>query len=223
MRVLQGGTRSSPMTLVIGSKNFSSWSMRPWLALKQCEVPFDEVVVPLYHPDTDERIRPHSPSGFVPVLKDGPLTVWDSMAICEYIAERFPEAGLWPSEVEARAVARSVSAEMHSGFAEMRRCLNMNCKAVFPGFKVPDEAARDVARVKAIWGNCRRRYGSGGDFLFGAFSIADAMYAPVVSRFQTYDVKLEGAAADYAAAVRGLADLREWVAAAQLEPDPPKS
>ncbi len=208
------------LTLVIGTKNLSSWSLRPWLAMKQTGVPFEEILIQLDERATDEKIARFSPSGFVPVLLDGETTVWDSLAICEYVAERFPEAGLWPSGTGARAMARSASAEMHSGFAALRRHLSLECRAFYPGFEVPPEARADIRRIVALWAECRDRYGEGGDMLFGRFSIADAMYAPVVLRFATYDVKLEGAAADYAEAVKALPALQAWLEAARVEPSP---
>jgi len=207
----------SDLTLVIGNKNYSSWSLRPWLAMRVAGIPFQEVRIPLYRADTQADLAAWSPSGLVPLLRDGELKVWDSLAICEYLAERFPDRGLWPDEPAARAVARSVSAEMHAGFAGLRGAMSMNIRRRYPDQGRTPDCLRDIARVLALWSDCRLRYGAGGDFLFGRFSIADAMYAPVVLRFQTYAVELEGAAKDYADAVLALPPLREWVAAAEAE------
>ena len=202
----------TPLTLVIGNKNYSSWSMRPWLALRQAGIPFEEVRIPLYQPGSTEALAQWSPSGKVPALHDDDIKVWDSLAICEYLNERFPEKQLWPSDAAARAVARSISAEMHAGFAALRRDMSMNIRARYPGMGRTPECLAEVERILAIWTDCRARFGAGGDFLFGRFSIADAMYAPVVLRFQTYGVALTGAAKDYADAVLALTALQEWVA-----------
>ena len=204
----------SRLTIVIGSKSLSSWSLRGWLALKLSGARFDEVVIPLDQPTTRRRILAHSPAGRVPVLKDGAVTVWESLAICEYLAERFPEAGLWPDGAEARAHARVVAAEMHAGFADLRRDMPMDCPARRPGEGQTSGALADIARVTEIWRHCRRRFGSGGDFLFGRVGAADAMYAPVVSRFVTYDVPLDEVSAAYREAVLALPAMREWLAAA---------
>ncbi len=205
------------LTLVIGNKNYSSWSLRPWLALKQAGIAFHEVAVDLYGPDSKARILKHSPSGKVPALIDAGLTVWDSMAICEYAAEFEPS--LWPRQRAARAVARAVSAEMHAGFAALRSEMPMNCKAALPGEGRTPEVERDIARIAALWEECRERFGGGGAFLFGAFSIADAMYAPVVWRFRTYAVALPPAARAYAEAMEALPAMQEWLAAALDEPE----
>ncbi len=205
------------LTLVIGNKNYSSWSLRPWLALKQAGIAFHEVAVDLYGPDSKARILKHSPSGKVPALIDAGLTVWDSMAICEYAAEVEPT--LWPLQRAARAVARAVSAEMHAGFAALRSKMPMNCKAALPGQGRTPEVERDIARIAALWEECRERFGGGGAFLFGAFSIADAMYAPVVWRFRTYAVALPPAARAYAEAMEALPAMQEWLAAALAEPE----
>lgn len=207
----------TPLTLVIGNKNYSSWSLRPWLVLREAGLPFAEVRVPLYAPGSAAALAKWSPSGKVPALHDGDIVVWDSLAICEYLAERFPDTQLWPRDPTARAVARSISAEMHSGFAALREHMSMNIRARWPGHGRSAESLADVARIVAIWSECRARFGQDGAFLFGRFSIADAMYAPVVLRFQTYGVALEGAAKDYADAVLALPALGEWVAAAVAE------
>jgi glutathione S-transferase len=207
----------SPLTLVIGNKNYSSWSLRPWLVLRQIGVPFGEVRIPLYRPDTLGELRAWSPSGLVPLLQDGGLKVWDSLAICEYLNERFPEHGLWPEDLAARAVARSVSAEMHSGFGALRQAMSMNIRGHYPDQGRTPECLKDIERILAIWTDCRSRFGTGGDFLFGRFGIADAMYAPVVLRFRTYGVPLEGAARDYADAILALPALRAWIADALAE------
>jgi glutathione S-transferase len=205
------------LTLAIGNKNYSSWSLRPWLLLRQAGIPFEEVYIPLYRPDSDAALAKWSPSGKVPALHDGDVRVWDSLAICEYLGERFPDKALWPADPAARAVARSVSAEMHSGFGALREHMSMNIRARRPGKGRTAESLADVERIVAIWNDCRARFGQGGDFLFGHFGIADAMYAPVVLRFQTYGVALEGAARDYADAVLALPALRAWVADALAE------
>jgi glutathione S-transferase len=204
------------LTLVIGNKNYSSWSLRPWLVLRQAGIPFEEVRIPLYRPDSAAALATWSPSGKVPALHDGDLRVWDSLAICETLNERFPDKQLWPADAAARAaaraVARSVSAEMHAGFGALREHMSMNIRARRPGQGRTPECLADIERILAIWTDCRARFGGGGDFLFGRFCIADAMYAPVVLRFQTYGVALEDAARDYAEAVLALPALQEWVA-----------
>lgn len=207
----------NPLTLVIGNKNYSSWSLRPWLVLRHLGIPFEEVRIPLYGLESAPALAQWSPSGLVPVLHDGDLRVWDSLAICEYLNERFPEHQLWPRDPAARALARSVSAEMHAGFTGLRQAMCMNIRARHPGQGRTPQSLKDIARILAIWSECRARFGSGGDFLFGPFSIADAMYAPVALRFQTYGVELDGAARAYAEAILTLPALQAWVADAQRE------
>ena len=184
----------SAFTLVIGNRNYSSWSLRPWLAMKMAGVAFEEVVISLRREETAAEIARHSPGGKVPALRHGELVVWESIAILEYIAEAFPEARLWPRQREARAVARAVSAEMHAGFAALRTHMPMNIRGSKPGRGRTPEVEKDIRRVVALWADCRMRFGAGGPFLFGGFGNADAMYAPVVTRFATYAVTLEGAA-----------------------------
>lgn len=205
------------MTLIIANKNYSSWSLRPWLALKQHGAPFEEVRIALDRPDTRARILRHSPGGKVPALHHGDLTVWDSLAILEYLAERNPGAGLWPKDAEARAVARSVSAEMHAGFMPLRQALPMNCRRR-EKLAITDEAViADIARIDALWTDCRRRFGAGGPFLFGRFSNADAMYAPVVSRLASYEVEVSETAQAYMRTVLDMPEMRAWYADAEAE------
>ena len=206
------------LTLYLGNKNYSSWSLRAWLALKHTTVAFDEVVIPLYQPASRETILKYSPSGRVPVLKHGDATIWESLAICEYLAEAFPTFGLWPKDHAARALARSVSAEMHAGFAALREHLPMNVRSSFPDRGVTPEVQADINRVMSIWRGCRDRFGKGGDFLFGTFTIADAMYAPVATRFRTYRIELEREAEAYCDAIMALPAMQEWAAAARNEP-----
>lgn len=207
------------MTLVIGNKNYSSWSLRPWVLLRHADIPFDEVRIGLYAPGMREQIRAYSPAGKVPVLVDGAITVWDSLAICEYVAEKFPGKQLWPADPAARALARSISAEMHAGFAALRQHMSMNCRRSLVGRGEGPGVREDIARIEAMWNDARARSGTGGEMLFGQFSIADAMYAPVALRFQTYGVELPGAAGAYAKAVRRLPAIQEWLAAARAEPE----
>jgi len=204
--------------LIIGNKNYSSWSFRPWLAMKVAGIAFVETVISLEAADFKSRVSAVSAAGRVPVLVDGDTMVWESLAILEYLADRFPDAGLWPAAAPARAHARAVASEMHAGFMPLRRQLPMNMwRPVKP--RALDEAARtDVARIEAIWTGCRDRFGAGGDFLFGRFGAADAMYAPVVSRFHTYAVEVGAAARAYMSAVMALSAWREWREAARREP-----
>jgi glutathione S-transferase len=207
------------LKLVVGDRNFSSWSLRPWLAAKQAGLPFDEVSVRLHAAGSKENILKHSPSGKVPCLLDGSTVVWDSLAICETLAELAPP--LWPADRSARAEARSVSAEMHSGFTALRQNMPMDIRAEKPGQGRTPEVAADIARIVAIWETClenaRRRDVECGPFLFGSFSIADAMYAPVVWRFKTYDVVLPSASQTWADAMLALPAMRQWQAAALAE------
>ena len=205
--------------LYIANKNYSSWSLRPWLVLKQTTVAFNEVVIPLYQPGTKETVLKYSPSGRVPALRHGDITVWESLAICEYLAESLPTFEQWPKDAAARAVARAVSAERHAGFRALRTHLPMNVRSSFPGRAITPEVQADINRVMAIWRDCRSRFGDGqGAFLFGKFSIADAMYAPVVTRFRTYKVELERDAEAYCDTIMGLPAMQEWIAAASNEP-----
>ncbi len=205
----------SEPTLVIGNKNYSSWSLRPWLAMRVAGIPFAEHRIPLYGPGSKDQIVVYSPAGKVPCLADGDLRVWDSLSICEYLAEKHP--GLWPQDPAARALARSVSAEMHSGFANLRAKMSMNIRKRYPGLGRTPESLADVARIVSLWSDCRARYGKGGRFLFGAFSIADAMYAPVVLRFRTYEVELPADCRAYSDAVLALPAMQDWIAAAMAE------
>ena len=202
----------SQYTLLIGNKNYSSWSLRPWLLMRQAGLAFREVRIPLYTPESKAAIRKYSPSGKVPCLLDGGLVVWDSLSICEYLAEKHSALNLWPADAHGRAAARSVSAEMHSGFQNLRQRMSMNCRRSFPGLGRTVEVAADIERVQQIWSDCRARFGQSGPFLFGAFSIADAMYGPVVLRFRTYAVQLDPICRQYADAILALRALQEWVA-----------
>ena len=206
------------LTLVIGNKNYSSWSMRPWLALKAAGIVFDEVFIPLYTGDADkQKILSFSHAGKVPVLIDGDVTVWDSLAIIEYAAERFPETNLWPQDRASRAHARSISAEMHSGFAALREECGMNIHRPVGAKALSAMAMADIARIQEMWAECRERYGKGGPYLFGAFSGADAMYAPVVHRFRSYAIEVAPAVRDYMDAMMALPAFQEWTRAALAE------
>jgi glutathione S-transferase len=205
------------LTLVIGNKNYSSWSFRPWIALRTAAIPFEEVVIPLYEPGSKERILAFSPAGKVPVLIDGDVRVWESLAIIDYLAERFPQAQLWPNDATARAHARAIAAEMHAGFAPLRRHCPMNMWRPIKPRELPAEVAADVKRIETIFTECRERFGQGGAFLFGAFGAADAMYAPVVSRLHTYGVVVGPVAEAYKQAMMALPAWTEWSAAALKE------
>lgn len=205
-------------TIYIGNRVYSSWSLRGWLPLKHLGVPFDEVMIPLYVDGSKDTILRQSPSGKVPALHHQGRTIWESLAIGEYLAEQFPAAKLWPEDPGARAFARSVSNEMHAGFGALRLELSMNLRRIIPGRRFSADALTQVERVEEIWRDCRARYGNGGPLLFGHFTIADAMYAPVVSRFRTYAVELEPEAQRYGEAVWALPALQEWAATARAEP-----
>ena len=207
------------LTLYIGNRTYSSWSLRAWLLLKQAGADFEEVVIPLGAPGTRTlEIQRYSPSGKVPALQHGALTIWESLAIAEYVAEIFPAAKLWPEPRDARAVARSVSAEMASSFAALRTALPMNVRRKIQGVAITEAAAQDIERIQAIWSDCRSRFGQGGEFLFGRFSVADAMYAPVATRFDTYGVELDAVSRRYVASILGLPAMKAWVAKAKEEP-----
>jgi glutathione S-transferase len=206
-----------PLTLVIGNKNDSSWSLRPWLMLRQAGIPFEEMCIPLYRPESTAALAARSPSGKVPELHNGDIQAWDSLAISETLNERFPDKQLWPADAAARAVARSVSAEIHAGFDTLREHRSMNIRGRYPGKGRTPACLADIERIAVIWTDCRARFGGGGDFLFGRFGIADAMFAPMVLRFQTYGVALEGAVRDYADAMLALPALQAWVADAVAE------
>jgi glutathione S-transferase len=197
------------LKLVIGNKNYSSWSMRPWLALRACNIPFEEIFVPLYTGAADkQKILDVSPAGKVPILIDDDVTIWDSLAIIEYIAERFPEKRLWPEHPAHRAHARSISAEMHSGFAALRNECGMNLHRPVRAIELSADARANIARVQEIWAECQKRYG--GPFLFGAFGAADAMFAPVVHRLRTYAIAVTKETQAYMDTMMALPAFAEW-------------
>lgn len=209
--------------LVIGDKNYSSWSLRPWLAMKHFGIPFEEEYIVLRRGlETKESILDHSPSGKVPALKTDGFLVWDSLAILEFLAERHPDAGWWPEDEQARAEARAVSAEMHAGFQALRNDMPMDLVSTLPTPEITDALQHNISRVVAIWRGARARHDDHGPYLFGRFSIADAMYAPVATRFKTFRVDLsqfgdDGRAADYGAALLAMPEMAEWLRGAETE------
>ena len=203
--------------LIIGNKAYSSWSMRPWIAMKVAGLTFEETVICLGQDTTAAEIKKYSPSGKVPFLIHGGIKVWDSLAILEYLSEAFYDRPWWPTDPDARATARAVSAEMHSGFQGVRQNMPMNLRKSYPGRGRTPESEADIARITSLWRECRAKFGGGGPFLFGAFSNADAMYAPVVTRFKTYGVDLDPACRAYADAVLGLPAMKQWCADAAAE------
>jgi len=208
--------------LVIGNKSWSSWSLRPWLAMRAAKLPFEEISIRLRQPETKAEIRRYSPSGLVPLLIDGDLAVWDSLAIMEYLADAHPQAGLWPADRRTRALARCAAAEMHSGFPALRSACSMDILATMPLDPVPEAVEADIRRVISVWQACRSASSGAGDFLFGSFTAADAMYAPVASRFRTYIPDLarfgdDGTARDYVATIFAMPEMAEWMEGAAAE------
>lgn len=207
------------LTLVIGNKNYSSWSLRPWLAMKVAGIGFDEIRIALDRPDTKASILAHSPSGKVPCLIDGELRVWDSLAICEYVSETYAGGALWPADRARRALARAAAAEMHSGFTAVRSQMPMDIRSRDPergrAAQQSAEVTAEIARIRVLWTGCLQR--SGGPFLCGAFSIADAFYAPVVTRFATYGVELPPELSAWGERILALAPMQQWIDAAHAE------
>lgn len=204
------------ISIVIGNKNTSSWSLRGWLALKATGAAFEEILVPLHRPETKAEIRRYG-AATVPILKHKGTTVWETLAICEFLAETYPAARLWPEDSGARALARAVAAEMHAGFAPLRSNMPMDMRARRPGEGLTEEVQANIDRISLLWRQCRDAYGKGGPFLFGSFGAADAMFAPVASRFVTYAPKLEPDAAAYRDALWQWPAMQEWVRAAERE------
>ena len=210
----------SKMTLIIGAKNYSSWSLRPWLILKHGGIPFKEILIPLSEPGSKEKILKYSPAGKVPALKHGKLTVWESLAIGEYLAEAFPQKDLWPKDLKTRAWARSISHEMHAGFTFLRKNCPMNVRGLFPGQGLNEDVNRDVKRIAEIWKQCRETFRKDGEILFGHFTVADCMYAPVVWRFNSYAIVTAGLARKYFETILALKEMKEWREAALKETFP---
>jgi glutathione S-transferase len=212
---------TAPLTLVIGNKNYSSWSMRPWVLLRGLGIPFQERQIKFHTQEWSDQIGRLSPSGMVPVLWEGEpgggFATWDTLAIAERLHELFPKAAVWPSDAQARARARSLCAEFHSGFRAFRGAMPMNIRSRYPGKGMTPEVAKDIERVRTLWSDARRTFGAKGKFLFGAFSAADAFYAPVATRFVTYGVKLDGAAREYQQALLESPGVKAWSADAVKE------
>lgn len=210
------------LKLIIANKCYSSWSMRPWLLLRAFGIPFEEVLIPFGptfdDPEWKRQVKAYNPSGKVPALVDGDIRVWESIAILEYVADRHADLAIWPRDPAARALARSVTAEMHSGFSALRGACPVNLGKVFAPHDRGHAVAHNVARITAIWRDCRSRFGQGGDFLFGAFSAADAMYAPVCARLRSYSIKVDPVSEAYCDAVYALPAFAEWRDAALKEP-----
>ncbi len=204
-------------TLVIGNKNYSSWSLRPWLMLRHFQISFKEILIPLAQPDSKQKILSYSPAGKVPILIHNELVVWESIAIGEYLADLFPGKNLWPAHKQARAVARAISAEMHAGFLNLRKACPMNIKQDKPLEQMTPEIEKDVRRITNLWEDCRKRFGKNRKFLFGDFSIADAMFGPIIWRFNSYGIKTTGGAKDYFEAMLNLPAMKEWKEAALKE------
>ncbi len=205
------------MKLVIGNKNYSSWSLRPWIAMKQIGLSFEEIIIPMALPSTKAEMLQYAPTGQVPILIDGDITVFETIAILEYLNDRYPDAGLWPKDIVARAHARALAAEMHAGFGALRRDCPMNIRRVVRKHIVSPEAQKHVARIDAIWTDARSRFGGNGGFLFGSFTNADAMFAPIVNRFHVYDLPRSVVAQKYMDAMMGLPAWQDWEKASRAE------
>jgi glutathione S-transferase len=208
----------APLKLVIGNKAYSSWSLRAWILLAQFKIPFEELLIPLDRPETRAMILEHSPSGKLPALRDGAITVFESLAIVEYVAEIFPQKAIWPRGKAARAHARSLASEMHAGFTALRRDCPCNFRRPVSAIALGEAVEADMARIEAAWAHARENFGKSGPFLFGRFSAADAMFAPVVNRFHVYDVPVSRATRAYMDAIMALPAWKAWVADAEAEP-----
>lgn len=206
-----------PLKLIVANKAYSSWSQRAWILLAHFKIPFEETVIPLDLPETHTQILKHSPTGKVPALIDGPIAVWESLSIIEYVAETHPEKAIWPRGKAARAQARSLAAEMHAGFQALRQACPANYRRPARKIALNEAAAADVARIEAAWAQARKTFGKAGPFLFGRFSAADAMFAPVVNRLHTYDVPVSRQTRDYMSAVMALPAWKAWIADAEAE------
>lgn len=209
---------NKPLALVIGNRNYSSWSLRAWLAIKHSGLAFEEIFIPLDLPDSKAKIAEHSPSNLVPILKVGDDTVWESLAIIEVLAELAPDAPFWPDDFSARAMAKSISAQMHAGFFRLRRDMPMDLRSDLSDREKTEAALGDAAKVTALWTTCRERFGQSGPYLFGKWSAADMMYAPVVGRFRSFGVTTNATCETYMDAVLAHPDMAQWVAAAIDEP-----
>ncbi|WP_317930017.1 glutathione S-transferase family protein [Halioxenophilus sp. WMMB6] len=207
------------MKLVIGNKNYSSWSLRPWLLLSAHKIPFQEVRIPLYQANSKTQLAQYSDVGLVPVLHDNSLVVWDSLAICEYVSERYLHGRGWPENYQARAQARACSAEMHSGFTTIRNQLPMNCRASGRQVPLTDKLLEEIARIDRMWAQYRHHNSAHGPWLFGCFSIADCMYAPMALRFNSYGVQLSNPSQEYLQTLLNHPAMQSWLAAARQEPE----
>ncbi len=208
---------STELHLIIGNKAYSSWSMRPWVAMTAQDLKFRETVLPLFAPETSPTIKKFSDAAKVPILVHGGITVWESLAILEYLADAFYDKPFWPTDPHARAVARAISSEMHAGFQPLRQAMSMNLRKTFPARPIAPDVQENITRIQAMWNDCRVKFGAGGPFLFGAFSNADAMYAPIVTRFKTYSVDLDPVSRAYSDAILTHAAIKQWYADAAQE------
>lgn len=207
----------SELTLIIGNKNYSSWSLRPWVFMKQNQIDFDEIRIPLFTDTTRQALEPYNSDYKVPVLKDGDFLVWDTLAIMEYVSEIYLQNTGWPNDPKARATARSMSCEMHSSFVNVRSEMPMNCRKTFRNITLSASAKREVERIKSLWRQCRTDFGASGEWLFGGYSIADAMFAPVALRFAGYSVALDGIEKAYVESVLNQPCIIEWIEAGKAE------
>jgi glutathione S-transferase len=207
-----------PLKLVVANKAYSSWSLRPWILLAHFKIPFEEVVVPMDLPETRANLLKYAPTAKAPSLHDGKISVWESLAIVDYVAEAYPQKAIWPRSKAARAHARSLAAEMHAGFSALRQACPANFRRPVRAIPLSEEVRADVARIETAWAHARETFGKAGPFLMGRFSAADAMFAPVVNRFHTYDVPVSKPTRDYMDAIMGLPAWKAWVADAEAEP-----